>query len=653
MAGEGDAWRAGPSRTGARSELALLHDRVAPPCGPCLTPLLPATAAVDKCASGGLYKAPLAGARITAINSTTFEWDNSCLPGVDKIDIYMYAPYSESSNLPIHAFVGIPASRGSYDVSLEPRWWNSTENVNLSLNIVSSGNEPWDSKNPTGPIWSSQYIKPADGSTPKEAQLGGPTSLKSELISVFYAEGSLTKSGLTAAIVCPIILLLCGLAVWIRKLHINRNNKHADWAEHMDKRMSRVSLDWTSGGDGRAGPTPGSRPASFMRPQSTFTRPSLAGGRPSLGGADYHGDNMAGRGAGVYGGMEEPEMAEVNPADFRRPSPLGGAARENRDSRTQSRISFAQSTAGDRVSKISYGPSSEGHSAVRNGGHRPSGSIPRVGGSRRSNYDSYYDPDAPELPKLSNSKWQQQHGRNSPYAQGATEDAVEDIDDSADLTAMSPTQNQGPQPIGNVDVHSMRESIDAQRALGSGSPTRPRVLTPNGDDDADRDFRNSVLKYPALSMVTGGVGREESDGTDMFAALNAGRPISGLSDGGDSAYAPEQGRSAEYIDHAHYATTAGAHAIAPEHPARRAAAAVNSNTGMAPARNVTSPDDALRQYAALRAAPSTGGNGGMRTLYTPDPAPNFAHRGSAHTAGSSINEDDVVGYNDMETFNKH
>ncbi len=64
---------------------------------------------------------------------------------------------------------------------------------------------------------------------------------------------------------------------------------------------------------------------------------------------------------------------------------------------------------------------------------------------------------------------------------------------------MSPTQNEGPRPLGNNDVERMRQSLDA-------------------------NARNSMLAYPALSMMQSG--REGSDGHDMFdgAQLERKRP---------------------------------------------------------------------------------------------------------------------------------
>lgn len=112
------------------------------------------------CASQALYSSPSAGQVVDSSVNTIFKWDRTCLPaGTDKIDIYLYAPTSAKANLPIHAWTDVPATKGDdgYSVKLFPKWWNVTTTLTqqtaLSLNIVKSGNEPWDSSNPFGPTW--------------------------------------------------------------------------------------------------------------------------------------------------------------------------------------------------------------------------------------------------------------------------------------------------------------------------------------------------------------------------------------------------------------------------------------------------------------------------------------------------------------------
>lgn len=638
---------------------------------------------------------------------------------MDKIDIYLYSPSNGSNNLPIHAWIGVPAGQQSYEVKLAPKWWNATGLVDLSLNIVPTGNQPWDTSNPFGPTWSALYHAPTDGSSPpSDAVVGSDDS--NSLVQAFYAGGHLTDGGKAAAIICPLIVFFVAIGIWIRKLHLNRNNKTADWAEHMDQRMSRISLDWMAGGDGSAGPVPGSRPASFMRPQSQY-RPSAEMHNAALreAAAATAGAAGVGAGAGVYPGSDPEHQTydevfgdesgdQMREAVPRRPfSTATGFDSQNRTSR----ISFADTTAGDRVSRISYGPSDGNHSAAgaqaaaaAARGHRSSASLPRNNNgnnNRRSQAaDSYIDPDAPAVPKLDISAY---HNRNKSSATAATSSAgahgvgnnnagssrlresffpsaddepeqMDDADEYADV--LSPTQHQGAKPFSNDD-------IDRHIA-----------------DQTDVDFRNSVLQYPALSMVTGNAA-EEGDQPDLFAAMtgqqHTARPLSGLSDGGDSAYAPNERGASAYIDHSHYA--AGAHAMSADHPARmqqqlqpqtqplqqqqpqQQQQQLGNNTGMLPPSNSNSPDEALKQYAALRAAgsASTGPNM-MRTLYTADvtpaaPSPSTssnsnakaarrgssiyidasghlgghqAQQGSAATGGgSSINEDDVVGYNEM------
>ncbi|CAO1637392.1 unnamed protein product [Parajaminaea phylloscopi] len=530
-----------------------------------------------ECASQALYTSPAVNQVVDSANNTDIVWDSTCLESdTSKIDIYLYAPQSAKANLPIHAWTGVPASQGRLSVKLAPKWWNVTTSVSstipLSLNIVKSGNEPWDSANPFGPTWQVRYTAPAPGVDPPADAVQG-SSISSKLISAFIEGGSLTAGGKAAAIICPIVVVAVALGIFIRKLHINRNNKTVDWADHMDKRMSRISLDWTSGGDGSAGPVPGSRPASFyqgQRPSGNFARPSANFAR---GGADTRSiasQNFAGRGVGAARAIHgidniEPDFVDEHEMHER---PRGQSMYD--EGNRQSRISFAAETQGDRRSRVSHAASSHDHSFTR--GHKNSASIPRVGqnGSRRSQY-SVADADAPAVPAIDPSYRMRDSGA---YADA---DATEDLDD---LGVMSPDQEQGPRALGHHDVQ------DHMRRDGAASAM------------SQADLRDSVLDYPAIRMVDAD-GNEHDEGH-------------GYAQGGQGAAA--------------------------------------MTTGMAPPSNATSPDDAMRQYAAIRAGSSqgnharTGSSTAMRTLYTPQPGLGHRSHGSVNTNGSSLNEDDVVGY---------
>lgn len=549
------------------------------------------------CLAGGLYVQPAGGQQVQVTNVTDIRWDQSCLDNtVSKIDIYVYSPSMPNQYLPIHVFQGIPKSSGLYETKLDPRWWgrdlNHNSSVPVSFNIVPSGNEPWDSSNPMGPTFTADYSVPDQGATKAESFFG---KLSNSVKTAFLENGHLTPAGKTAAIVCPLVVLAVVVGLVVRRLHIKRHNKTVDWAEHMDKRMSRISVDWTSGGDGSAGPVPGTRPASYLA-------------RPSR---DMDG-NFAGRGAGARVPRQIEDITPVfaTEAEMREAMPRGLSMYE--EGNRTSRISFADTTRGDRISRISYANSSEAHG--RNSSH-----LPRVGQStttRRSQLvDSYYDPDAPAVPRVdARYRASQDARRSSRFSDGlvyAEDDELRHPEDD-DEVLMSPTQNEGPRPLGANDVDRMRQSLDANRKLA-------------GDAGSSR---NSMLAYPALSMVQSG--REGSDGHDMFDGPNQARRVS-------------SGSQDSYINHQHYHHAGKAGAVA-----HLAPAGVSAQTGMAPPSNFASPDEAMKHYASLRAGASSATAESTaqssRSLYTPDAA---NHGGHMSVAGSSLNEEEVVGYNEM------
>ncbi|KDN45890.1 hypothetical protein K437DRAFT_274094 [Tilletiaria anomala UBC 951] len=508
------------------------------------------------------YTFPSADNNVDSSEYTTLKWDPSCFPS-DNLDIYLYNVADTNTLLPIHGWRNFPSREGSAQVKLAPRWWvkdpHISQNAKLYINIVPSGNEPWDTNTPVGPNWNAIYTAPTPGHNPPKDALQTKQGVTESVISVFFASGGLTPGGKAAAVICPLVIVGVLLALWIRKLHINRNNKTANWAEKMDQRMSRVSIDWMAGGDGSMGPVPGSRPASYMQ-------------RPS---GDIHGAGLAGRDAA----MQANDIA------------ARGVSFDTMRERRQSRISFAQETAGHRVSRISVGPSSQDHSH----GHKTSVSLSRIGQSGLRH--SFYNANTPAVPRVDPVH------HESMYSDAYADGAMEDLDD----LAMSPTQHQGPIPLNNDHLDQMRSSLDANRALQLDDPVGARVPSPLGMDATESEFRGSVLEYPAVSLIQSGQEGAQMGHVDMFAAS----------------------------------------AISDQQPG------ASTQTGMAPPANFSSPDEALKQYAAVRAGAispadsqaASGSNNMMRTLYTPEP--NYGHRPQQGSlAGTSLSEDAVVGYNE-------
>lgn len=530
--------------------------------------------------SGLLYEQPASGVSIDSAKDTTIQWNPTCLdPAGGQIDIYLYAPQQPTANLPIHAWTHVPAAQGSFDVKLAPKWWNASASVELSLNIVPTGNQPWDTANPFGPTWTATYTAPTDGSKPPADAVVG--SGENKLISIFYSGGHITAGGKAAAIICPLLVLFIAIGIFVRKMHINRNNKTADWAEHMDKRMSQISLDWNDGGDGRSGPMPGSRPASFMgRPSSAVVRPSLDHVRA------LYNANLAASGGSQ---TDLAEMSEAMDGQVPRASQY-------------------------RASRISFAPSSEVasvHASTARSGHKTSASLPRVGTNSAYRGSSLRDSQF-AVPKI------------DPRFQSRSRLATStNLDDDDDEFVMSPTQEAGARPI-NADA--LRRSID-------------------------EEARNSMLAYPALEMVT-------NHGSELNLPESNMRHYSTAA---DSAYAPDAMVSdfddaAEEERHSNHSGDMTI-TLSQQHP--------QAQTGMLPPNNLTSPDEAMRQYAAQRAnggaSPLPGNT--MRTLYNAATAqpnsiymdtPVGGHR-TQHSleAPSTINEDDVVGYNEMIDHSRH
>ncbi|KAK0541513.1 hypothetical protein OC835_000082 [Tilletia horrida] len=594
------------------------------------------------CRAGALYVSPTAGQSVDSAQLLDIKWNKDCLSDQGNIDIYIL---DTQAALPYAAYKGIPSDRGFYSVQLHPYWWKGTASAQLSINIVKSGNEVWDSPNPVGPQWTATYAVPGPGQ-PIPDYANGNNSKISNIVSYFYVGGGLTPGGKAAAIICPLVVVLCGLGVYIRKHHINRFNKTADWANKMDQRMSRISVDWDRGGDGSAGAVPGTRPASY------FPRPSQDTHGP--GGASTLGHRHR---ASQVGRHEEQEMDEIDPevrdaygglAGLGASSSLGHLGADN----AASRISFAASATGDRRSRISFAPDSGDALASGVSRHRASASIPRVGqnnwrrsvGGNSAFRDSMAESasDIPEVPKLS------MNIKGSPLAGGAHD---------ADDFLMSPTQHDGPRALAHSDVDLMRPSFDSIGTASSmnGQPRLAGMM--------NRQTMDSTLSH---GYAGGGQGGGGGGGLGRL-ALSNGNGLGGEHDHSD-AYSVSTGA------HLPYTSSSSPPPQLPSLPsltgvggfggAGAGSTGTQMQTGMAPPSNATSPDAAMRAYAAARqngtagAGAAGGGNaagvgvgtgpGGMRTLFAGGLDDDSAHRaspsvGGGSMGGSSLNEDDVVG----------
>lgn len=228
----------------------------------------------DPSACSNFYISPTNGEVVNSLDPLAITWNTSCL-SVPAIDIYLYSP---GAALPrIHVWEGIALSRGTYNATLMPRWWNSTASQTLQVSIVVSGQPPFLATLPGSPAFIATYTAPASG-TPASADTSQLSS------GITQVDDLAPKNGLSPgkkAAAVLLTLLFVGLCI-AGYLKFKRNKGKKDrkrWTEAVDKRMSTISSDWKSvsvaGANAaiRSSVAVGSRSSAFsfgaIRPSST------------------------------------------------------------------------------------------------------------------------------------------------------------------------------------------------------------------------------------------------------------------------------------------------------------------------------------------------------------------------------------------------
>ncbi|KIM63117.1 hypothetical protein SCLCIDRAFT_8905 [Scleroderma citrinum Foug A] len=196
----------------------------------------------DSCATGGFYTNPTTGMTVSSSNPFNISWDTSCLPGTSAVDIYLIAPSLANSR--IHEWANVNFGLGSYQTTLEPRWWNDSSSVQLQLSIVTSGTQPFLSPLPAGPIFTATYAAPTSGATPAGADLSTPNTVS--YVNNFPTPQSLTSGRIAAGVLIPLLFIGLGIAYYIKMSRIKAKEKSKRFSHVVDKRMSTISSDWKS-----------------------------------------------------------------------------------------------------------------------------------------------------------------------------------------------------------------------------------------------------------------------------------------------------------------------------------------------------------------------------------------------------------------------
>jgi hypothetical protein len=194
------------------------------------------------CNTGGFYTNPTTGMVVSSANSLNISWDISCLSNTPAVDIYLIAPGLANSR--IHEWQDVNFALGSYQTTLEPRWWNDSSSVPLQFSIVSSGSQPFLSPLPAGPVFTATYTAPTSGSTPADADLSTPNTVT--YVNNFPTDSSLSKGKIAAGVLVPLFFIAIGIYVYIKISRSKGKEKRRRFSEAVDKRMSTISTDWKS-----------------------------------------------------------------------------------------------------------------------------------------------------------------------------------------------------------------------------------------------------------------------------------------------------------------------------------------------------------------------------------------------------------------------
>lgn len=181
------------------------------------------------------------GQVVNSLDPLPITWDATCL-SAPAIDIYLYSP---GAALPrIHVWEGVALSRGTYNATLMPRWWNSTSSQSLQITIVVSGQPPFLSTLPGGPVFNATYTPPASG-----APSSADTSQASSGITVvgdLSSTKSPTPAGKAAAVIFTLLFVGLCIAAYIKFKRNKAKKERQRWTEAVDKRMSTISTEWKS-----------------------------------------------------------------------------------------------------------------------------------------------------------------------------------------------------------------------------------------------------------------------------------------------------------------------------------------------------------------------------------------------------------------------
>ncbi|KAG8951909.1 hypothetical protein FRC03_012340 [Tulasnella sp. 419] len=398
--------------------------------------------------SNGLYVAPTEGQQVDTSKPLTVSWDNTCMdPAPQKVDIYLNAPLSNSPE--IHYWTDVDYAKGTVDLELRPKWWNSTSTITLQLNIVKANTPSFLTDFGAAPKFVAKYDATAASATGVPA--AADTSVPDEpytTVNNSYKPGGLSKGSLAAAVLIPLLVVGVALGVYVKFSRAKEAEKRKRWSAKVDARMSTISVDWKS-------ITPTGANAA-IRHSMAMSQNGSAGNRNTQTSSFFAGNGprpsstfdggQAGIGAKWGNGIatEDPHMVQI-------PRPRGSTIGNNPQARV-SRVSFA---ADPRPSLAA-----ERHSIYDRSSMFTTNSVNTPTRPYHRSENASDDEAVPPLPPMS-AYYANQHGN-------AASDEIQ----------LSPTQTHGPYTL-----------------------TPDQIRARLGEEEGRPSVDGELLKMPALTLM--------------------------------------------------------------------------------------------------------------------------------------------------------
>ncbi|KAG8790198.1 hypothetical protein FRC17_008939, partial [Serendipita sp. 399] len=212
-----------------------------------------------------LYQSPSWNQRINSSTPVSFKWEPTCL---DEDTTYVTLRLL-SSRGQVFRWDNIEAKAGNYDTELNADWWDQGLEVPLQVGIAAQDEPLFLSPYPAGPIFIAVNSNPppsslsaagasVSGAGTAHVQSGASSSIlppsnfvggggSFNVASYLSSQRSLHRGRVAAAVLLPLLaaigLAIGGYVFWSRRRESKRRQQ---WAENVDKRMSRISSDWQS-----------------------------------------------------------------------------------------------------------------------------------------------------------------------------------------------------------------------------------------------------------------------------------------------------------------------------------------------------------------------------------------------------------------------